>query len=163
MPNSTTEANRRRPVPDSPPYLARYGPDIFTSRIRRQICPRKHNVNISPPSSSHVCMRSRCKNSDTWGFQVSQLITSFPDKLITGDMKLYYMLQSSFWVHVRAVRVALQRAVGVRVSRVTCTVACIRTVWYVRSLASVCACARARMCVCVCVRASAWLPAFTRV
>jgi len=40
-----------------------------------------------------------CKHADDWGFQVDQLTTSFPDKLIEGDMKLYYMLQCSFWIH----------------------------------------------------------------
>ena len=41
------------------------------------------------------------RHSDTWGFQIDQLTTSFPDKLVDGDMKLYYMLQCSFWLHVR--------------------------------------------------------------
>jgi len=45
----------------------------------------------------------RCKHADDWGFQVDQLTTSFPDKLIEGDMKLYYMLQCSFWIHVRPI------------------------------------------------------------
>eukprot|EP00750_Incisomonas_marina_P018346 INCI2853.1.p1 GENE.INCI2853.1~~INCI2853.1.p1 ORF type:complete len:350 (-),score=60.45 INCI2853.1:156-1205(-) len=39
------------------------------------------------------------RHSDTWGFQIDQLTTSFPDKLVDGDMKLYYMLQCSFWLH----------------------------------------------------------------
>ena len=39
--------------------------------------------------------------SDDWGFQIEKMTESFPDHAIPGDMKLYYMLQASFWLHVR--------------------------------------------------------------
>jgi acyl-CoA-dependent ceramide synthase len=34
-----------------------------------------------------------------WGFQLDQMTAGFPWHKISGDMKLYYMLQCSFWLH----------------------------------------------------------------